>query len=42
MPEVGVSIDGGQTWRSSFLGDDLGRYSFREFTYGFTPERAGV
>jgi sulfite dehydrogenase (cytochrome) subunit A len=40
--EVGYSIDAGQTWRSSFLGDDLGRYSFREFTFAFTPERSGV
>jgi sulfite dehydrogenase (cytochrome) subunit A len=39
--QVGVSVDGGQTWNSAFLGDDLGRYSFREFTYGFTPDRAG-
>jgi len=40
--DVGVSIDGGQTWKSAFLGEDLGRYSFREFTFAFTPERAGV
>lgn len=39
--EVGVSVDGGQTWRGATLGQDLGRYSFREFTFGFTPERAG-
>ena len=39
--QVGVSVDGGKTWNSAFLGDDLGRYSFREFTYGFTPEHAG-
>jgi sulfite dehydrogenase (cytochrome) subunit A len=36
--EVGVSIDGGQTWREAVLGPDLGRYSFREFTFGFVPE----
>ena len=40
--EVGVSVDGGQTWRGAILGDDLGRYSFREFTFGFVPERPGV
>jgi sulfite dehydrogenase len=40
--DVGVSIDGGQTWNSSFLGEDLGRYSFREFNFAFTPDRAGV
>ena len=36
--EVAVSIDGGQTWREAKLGADLGRYSFREFSFGFTPE----
>src|SRR5450755_3497385 len=40
--DVGVSIDGGQNWRGAFLGEDLGRFSFREFTFGFVPERAGV
>ncbi|MBI3368157.1 MAG: molybdopterin-dependent oxidoreductase [Burkholderiales bacterium] len=37
--EVACSTDGGQTWRGARLGADLGRYSFREFTFGFTPER---
>jgi DMSO/TMAO reductase YedYZ molybdopterin-dependent catalytic subunit len=37
--EVAYSVDGGQTWREAMLGDDLGRYSFREFTFGFTPEK---
>lgn len=37
--EVAYSIDGGQTWRETRLGEDLGRYSFREFTFGFTPEK---
>jgi DMSO/TMAO reductase YedYZ molybdopterin-dependent catalytic subunit len=37
--EVAYSTDGGTTWRSARLGQDLGRYSFREFTFGFTPER---
>jgi sulfite dehydrogenase (cytochrome) subunit A len=35
--EVAWSADGGQTWREAKLGADLGRYSFREFTFGFTP-----
>lgn len=35
--EVAVSVDGGQSWREAKLGPDLGRYSFREFTFGFTP-----
>jgi DMSO/TMAO reductase YedYZ molybdopterin-dependent catalytic subunit len=37
--EVAFSTDGGQSWRAATLGDDLGRYSFREFSFGFTPER---
>ena len=28
---VEVSIDGGQSWRDATLGEDLGRYSFREW-----------
>jgi sulfite dehydrogenase (cytochrome) subunit A len=35
--EVAYSTDGGQTWREAKLGQDLGRYSFREFTFPFTP-----
>lgn len=37
--EVAYSTDGGQSWRGAQLGKDLGRYSFREFTFGFTPAR---
>ena len=37
--EVAYSIDGGQSWREAKLGQDLGRYSFREFTFGFTPKK---
>ncbi|NML43101.1 molybdopterin-dependent oxidoreductase [Ramlibacter sp. G-1-2-2] len=36
--EVAWSADGGQSWRGAKLGEDLGRYSFREFTFGFTPQ----
>lgn len=35
--EVAFSTDGGQSWRGATLGADLGRYSFREFRFGFTP-----
>jgi len=35
--EVACSTDAGQTWRGAKLGADMGRYSFREFTFGFTP-----
>jgi len=37
--EVAYSTDGGRSWREARLGEDLGRYSFREFTFGFTPEK---
>ena len=34
-----LPIYGGQTWREAALGTELGRYSFREFTFGFTPDK---
>ena len=37
--EAAYSTDGGQSWRGAQLGKDLGRYSFREFTFGFTPAK---
>ncbi len=37
--EVAWSADGGRTWRDAELGKELGRYSFREFTFGFTPDQ---
>jgi sulfite dehydrogenase len=37
--EVAYSTDGGQSWREAKLGAELGRYSFREFTFGFTPDK---
>jgi sulfite dehydrogenase len=37
--EVAYSTDGGQSWRGATLGAELGRYSFREFKFGFTPEK---
>ncbi|HTH79778.1 MAG TPA: molybdopterin-dependent oxidoreductase [Ramlibacter sp.] len=37
--EVAWSADGGQTWREAKLGVDMGRFSFREFTFGIVPER---
>ncbi|WHZ11736.1 MAG: Oxidoreductase [Burkholderiaceae bacterium] len=38
---VEVSSDGGQNWQSARLGQDLGKYSFREWTSSFTPPRPG-
>jgi sulfite dehydrogenase len=36
--EVAWSADGGQSWREAALGPELSRFSFREFTFGFTPQ----
>jgi len=36
--EVAWSADGGQSWREATLGTELSRFSFREFTFGFTPQ----
>jgi hypothetical protein len=41
IAEVVFSEDGGKSWRQAQLGQDLGKYSFREWTIGFKPERAG-
>ena len=38
---VSVSTDGGHDWQTARLGQDLGRYSFREWTLAFTPGRPG-
>jgi DMSO/TMAO reductase YedYZ molybdopterin-dependent catalytic subunit len=35
--EVAYSTDGGTSWREARLGADLGRFSFREFAFAFTP-----
>jgi hypothetical protein len=34
---VMVSLDQGSTWRRAQLGKDLGKYSFREWSYAWTP-----
>ena len=36
--EVAYSTDGGESWREAALGEELSRFSFREFTFGFTPQ----
>ncbi len=38
---VDVSSDGGRTWYAAELGQDLGRFSFRTWTYRFQPAKAG-
>ncbi len=42
IAEVLFSADGGRNWRSAMLGQDLGKYSFREWTIAFTPAQAGA
>jgi DMSO/TMAO reductase YedYZ molybdopterin-dependent catalytic subunit len=37
--EVAYSVDGGQNWREARLGEDIGKFSFREFTFAFTPDK---
>lgn len=37
--EVDVSVDGGRTWRPSKLGNDLGKYSFRQWQTALSLER---
>jgi len=39
---VEVSRDAGLTWEDATLGQDLGRYSFRPWSYRFRPDRAGA
>jgi sulfite dehydrogenase (cytochrome) subunit A len=36
ISDVVVSADGGQTWIEATLGEDLGKYSFREWKARFT------
>jgi hypothetical protein len=35
------SVDNGKSWREMELGQDMGRYSFREFTSSFKPKEVG-
>ncbi|MEO6740855.1 MAG: molybdopterin-dependent oxidoreductase [Chthoniobacteraceae bacterium] len=39
--EVLFSEDDGHTWRAAELGNDLGKFSFREWTLAFTPTTNG-
>jgi len=38
---VMLSFDDGKTWQAATLGDDLGRYAFRSFTFDFKPKKYG-
>jgi DMSO/TMAO reductase YedYZ molybdopterin-dependent catalytic subunit len=42
IAEVLFSSDGGRTWREAKLGEDLGKFSFREWTFAFTPPQSGA
>jgi len=37
--EVAYSTNGGESWQAARLGKNLGRYSFREFTFSFSPQK---
>jgi DMSO/TMAO reductase YedYZ molybdopterin-dependent catalytic subunit len=38
---IQISEDGGQSWRLAKLGDDLGKYAFRPWTYRFSSPVVG-
>jgi hypothetical protein len=38
---VEASIDSGKTWAAAALGQDLGQFAFRPWSYGFSPKTAG-
>jgi DMSO/TMAO reductase YedYZ molybdopterin-dependent catalytic subunit len=42
VAEVFVSSDGGTTWQSAQIGRDLGRYSFREWSYDLKAKGPGT
>lgn len=41
IAEVGISTDGGRTWQAAKLGEEVSRYSFREWKAGFKPSSKG-
>ena len=41
IKKVELSVDGGRNWREATLGENLGRYSFREWTLPFAPAHRG-
>ncbi len=38
---VEISTDGGEVWHEAKLGEDLGRFAFRTFSFPFTPTGKG-
>lgn len=41
IKQVDISYDGGLSWKAATLGKDLGRFSFREWRYVYTPQQTG-
>jgi DMSO/TMAO reductase YedYZ molybdopterin-dependent catalytic subunit len=41
ISSVDVSSDGGKTWAAATLGEDAGRFSFRPWSFAFSPTKAG-
>ncbi|MGH8659323.1 MAG: molybdopterin-dependent oxidoreductase [Gammaproteobacteria bacterium] len=41
IARVQVSVDVGANWSEAVLGRDLGRFSWRQWSYPFKPQRAG-
>ena len=39
--KVMISLDDGKTWEEATLKEDLGRYSYRAFFFGFKPKKYG-
>ncbi|MSU35054.1 MAG: oxidase [Pedosphaera sp.] len=42
ISEVLFTSDGGRTWRAARLGDNLGKYSFREWSFSFAAPEIGA
>jgi DMSO/TMAO reductase YedYZ molybdopterin-dependent catalytic subunit len=41
ISSVEVSTDGGKSWAEAKLGEDLGRFAFRTFSFNFAPKARG-
>jgi hypothetical protein len=41
IKDVIVSVDGGKNWGEARLGEDMGRYSWIQWSYQWKPERRG-
>ncbi len=42
IQSVEVSINDGKSWAPATLGEDAGRFSFRQWRYAFTPSKPGA